>query len=382
MQKLSILHCMRAPLGGLFRHVCDLAEGQTARGHRVGIVCDSRAASPLAEARLEALSKTLAMGVHRIDIPRLPGPGDLLGVMRTGAVAAKTRPDVLHGHGAKGGAYTRLLTRQKGSSGALPIRVYTPHGGSLHYSASSPVGRVFLGLEKFLMRRSELMLFESDYSRRTYEDKVGKADTMVNVVHNGVGEADLEPAIAADHADDILYIGELRMLKGIDVLIRAMAICANKGRKLRATIVGSGPDADRFKELAKETGLADSIAFTGAMPAREAFSLGRIAVVPSRNESLPYIVLELAGAAIPMIATDVGGISEIFGDQSGRLIAPDNAEMLAERLIEMLDDPIGAADEAQILRERVSRQFSVDVMVEAVLQAYQSAGAGAKSAAD
>ena len=55
------------------------------------------------------------------------------------------------------------------------------------------------------------------------------------------------------------------------------------------------------------------------MPVREAFKLGRILVVPSRAESLPYVVLEAAGARVPLISTDVGGIPEIFGPYRDRL---------------------------------------------------------------
>ena len=59
-------------------------------------------------------------------------------------------------------------------SAAAPIRVYTPHGGSLHYSRSSPVGLLYLTLEQVLMRRTELFLFESHYGRDMFTAKVGE----------------------------------------------------------------------------------------------------------------------------------------------------------------------------------------------------------------
>ena len=65
------------------------------------------------------------------------------------------------------------------------------------------------------------------------------------------------------------------------------------------------------------------------MPVREAFKLGRVLVVPSRAESMPYIVLEAAGARVPMIATNVGGIPEIYGPYRDRLGPPDDAADLA-----------------------------------------------------
>ena len=68
------------------------------------------------------------------------------------------------------------------------------------------------------------------------------------------------------------------------------------------------------------------------MPVREAFKLGRMLVVPSRAESMPYVVLEAAGARVPMIATNVGGIPEIFGPFRDRLGPPDDAEDLRARI--------------------------------------------------
>lgn len=372
-QPLSILHCMRAPLGGLFRHVCDLAEGQTARGHRVGIVCDSARAGEHARERLSRLAETLALGVHRIAIPRLPGPGDWIGVRRMQAVADRLRPDVLHGHGAKGGAYARLLHRKTGGRGGLAIRVYTPHGGSLHYAPRSPVGLVYMAMERWLMGRSELLLFESEYSRQVYTAAIGRGRAPMEVVHNGIRRDELELAAPAANAADILFIGELRDLKGVDILIEAIAICREGGLTLTANIVGSGPDAARYKTLADQRSLSDAIRFTGAMPARQAFPLGRIAAVPSRKESLPYIVLELAGAGIPIAASDVGGIGEIFGPQKDRLLPPGEPAALAARLTELVRYPIEAQARARRLRERVADHFSQDRMVEGVLAAYAAA---------
>ena len=124
---LNILHVMRAPVGGLFRHVADLARGQAARGHRVGIVADATTGGDQAEAVLADLSSVLALGVTRVPMSRHIGPRDLAAVAHVSARVAAAAVDVLHGHGAKGGAYARLAHRRGG------IRVYTPHGGSLHY---------------------------------------------------------------------------------------------------------------------------------------------------------------------------------------------------------------------------------------------------------
>jgi glycosyltransferase involved in cell wall biosynthesis len=96
-------------------------------------------------------------------------------------------------------------------------------------------------------------------------------------------------------------------------------------------------------------------------------------LVPSRSESLPYIVLEAAGAGIPLIATAVGGVPEIFGPQADRLVPPENPAALGAAIANALDYPEAMRDTAAILRERVKNAFSVDSMVDRVLLSYQEA---------
>ncbi len=76
-ERLRILHCFRAPVGGLFRHVLDLSGEQAARGHDVGYIIDSTIADALTESRLAKAATHLNLGITRIPMGRRPGPGDL-----------------------------------------------------------------------------------------------------------------------------------------------------------------------------------------------------------------------------------------------------------------------------------------------------------------
>ena len=362
---LKILHVMRAPVGGLFRHVLDLVQGQAARGHRVGIVVAQPAANSPAEAKLAAIAPKLALDLHRIVMRRAVGMSDVSAIPQLRSIVANTTPDVVHGHGAKGGAYARL-------AGASGICVYTPHGGSLHYGAHSLQGRFYAAAERLLARRTDLCLFESEFARATYQDVVGKPDCLVRVVHNGVGPGEFETVAPLAGATDLLSIGELRYLKGIDVIIEATSELGKYGRRPTLTIVGDGPDADSLRALVAERGLTDTIRFAGFTPARDAFAMGRILVVASRAESLPYIVLEAAAAGVPMIATRVGGIPEIFAS-SEALLPPGDAGALASAIMGALDHPATITDAAQRLRERVQTHFSQEAMVDGILAAYAEA---------
>jgi glycosyltransferase involved in cell wall biosynthesis len=115
------------------------------------------------------------------------------------------------------------------------------------------------------------------------------------------------------------------------------------------------------------------IRFHGPLPAREAFRLGRLLVVPSLAESLPYVVLEAAAAGLPLLATRIGGIPEIFGPKTDDLLPPGDASALAKALAQALDNSAAYRARALELRQRVKAAFSADLMVDQVLAAYAEA---------
>ena len=143
-------------------------------------------------------------------------------------------------------------------------------------------------------------------------------------------------------------------------------------RPVSAIVVGAGPDAAAFKAETARLGLNDIVSFRDPMPAREAFRLGRALVVPSRAESLPYIVLEAAAAGLPVLATNVGGIPEIVSGTDTALLPPENVEALAKAMIEVLDHSAAAQAKALRLRQAVGQRFTIATMTDAVLELYAS----------
>jgi glycosyltransferase involved in cell wall biosynthesis len=372
---LKIVHVLRAPLGGLFRHVIDVARGQVERGHRVGLIVDSTTGGANADAVLAELAPRLALGVLRLPITRQLSLRDIASLRVISKHIKPLAPDVLHGHGAKGAALARLTP-----SAPEAIRAYTPHGGSLVYSPGTLKGGFYRTLERILNPRTDLFLFESTYIADLFRTVISKPCGLVRVVRNGIAEAEFEPIAPHPDATDIVCVGELRPVKAIDVLIEAIAIMARSGRKVTATIAGEGPDGPTLRNLAKERGVDNQIRFIGHCPARKAFAMGRMLVMPSRAESLPYVALEAAAAGIPIIATDVGGVHEIFGPHSAQLIPPDDVGALIGAVTAALAAPEDMRRLAEHLRIRVRSEFSLSTMVECNLAAYREAIAARKAA--
>ena len=346
---MRIVHCVRSPIGGIFRHIRDLA------------ICQS-----------EELKPKLALGLARFPMQRQLTVQDLTATVSLYKHIRDLKPDILHGHGAKGGAYVRMIGSVLRLRGQKPARVYCPHGGSLHYDPNRFEGRVYHTLERLLGRLTDGLIFVSDYEAAAYESKVGQPRARSRIVYNGLTAEEFTPVPANEDAADFLYIGMLRDLKGPDLFIEALYnIRLKTGTAPKAHIVGEGPDEERYRNMVTKLGLDGAITFRGALPAREAFKLARNVVVPSRAEAMPYIILETVAAERPLIATRVGGIPEIFGRYANRLVEPGHIGKLTTAMEEALADPAGMAQQAKSLRSCLAETFSVDLMNDRITTLYQ-----------
>ena len=345
----------------------DLARLQAAAGHAVGIVCDSTTGGERGERALADLMPYLELGLIRIPMRRNPHASDWSCLRAVSKRAATVGAEVIHGHGAKGGAYARL------ASAASVIRAYTPHGGSYNYRPGSPIHRLYMAAEAVLARRTDAFLFESEYVAGRHQSFVGGPERVTRIVHNGIAEAEFAPVERVEDPFDLLYVGELREAKGLPYLLEALVRLRAEGRTLRLLMVGSGPDAEILRQTVERMGLADAVAFEPPQAIRSVLARGRILVVPSLAESLPYVVLEAAAAAQPLVATRVGGIPEIFGPAAGDLVPAREPEALAEGIRRVLDDaPDVLSARVHALSASIRQRFSLERMGSEVIAGYAS----------
>lgn len=365
MSPPSIVHLFRTPVGGLFRHVRDLAQEQSRLGYDVGIVCDSSTGGKPAAESLTSLAPSCRLGVHRIHIRRLPGISDFRAAGRIREILAELQPDVVHGHGAKGAAFGRMLARRVGAKS-----IYTPHGGSLHYSSSSLAGFLYLGLERMLRSRTDGVIFESRYSANVFAEKIGRPDCPVRVIHNGVRDDEFIAANNAAPEYDFVYVGEIREIKGIQVFMDAVSL-VSKEASLSVAVVGDGELRATIAERIATESLENTVTLLPPVyPAASIIRKTRCVVVPSLAESLPYVVLETVAAGVPILATNVGGIPEIFGSYSGELLPAGDSGALADALLRRLQEPQSRNDSTASLRDYASHNFKLSDMVKKTLDFY------------
>jgi glycosyltransferase involved in cell wall biosynthesis len=367
-EPLRILQVLRAPVGGLFRHVYDLTEELARRGHLIGVVADSLTSDARTGERLRSLAPSIALGTYYLPMPRAVGWGDLTTPFRIRALADRLRIDVLHGHGSKGGVHARLArlgARER-------VALNTPHGGVLNYRPGSVAGGVFRGIERMIGFITDAYVFESAYAKEAFHRLIGPPPCAEAVIHNGLAPAEFEPVMLDKDAKDFVFIGEFRAAKGIGYLIDAFPqLTAPDGRPATMAMAGGGPEFEQTKARIAQMGLAGRIELLGVRPAREALKRGRCLVVPSLAESLPYVILEGASGGLPVISTNVGGIGEIFGPSSDTLVPPADTEALRGAMQAFLADPQAAVGLAQDRLDYIRPRFSIAHMVDQIEALYR-----------
>ena len=143
------------------------------------------------------------------------------------------------------------------------------------------------------------------------------------------------------------------------------------GKPVTLTLAGDGEELSALKAQVARLGLGEAVRFIGHVKARYGFSKGKVLVVPSRGDSMPYVVIEAAAAGVPMVAANVGGIPEIFGEHDEALFAPNITGAMADAIETALDDLDAARARARSLRERIFLHFSQKAMVEGIMAGYR-----------
>lgn len=198
-------------------------------------------------------------------------------------------------------------------------------------------------------RGAARLLAVSTYVRDTVVAEIGPAPNLV-VVPNGV-DPDEFPLAGADEprdAEQILFVGLIKAIKGVDVLLEAMGIIASRRPAARLVLAGGAfyrrtqVEEDRLRATATDLGLDDRVTFLGRLlPAEVAARMRRSAVLvlPSRDEAFGAVLVEALASGTPVVSTDSGGPREIVTPEVGRLVPREDAPALAEAVLSVMADP-------------------------------------------
>ena len=169
-------------------------------------------------------------------------------------------------------------------------------------------------------------------------------------------------------------IAELHPTKRLNVAIDAIAQLVETYPHLRFVIIHDGDERDRLKQQVSELGLSEHVFFTGLIPeASKVIPAFDVFILPSKSEAFGYVLVEAGLAAVPVVATNVGGIPDIVvNNETGLLVPPDDASALAGAIDTLLRDPTRRAELAQAHHARCLDKFTIDAMMTQTIASYES----------
>ena len=225
-------------------------------------------------------------------------------------------------------------------------------------------------LERFTLSRYTRVVCNSTAVEAAVLTRVPTASGKTDVVPNGIPFMAMQPAPGPSY--DVIAVGNLRDdQKGIDILLHALA--AIKGVFGRAIVVGDGPARAGLEELCLRLGLQGLVEFHGASSqVPRLLARARLFVLPSRYEGMPNALLEAMAVGLPVIATDVGGVTDIVTNGANGVIVPaENPAALAEAIVLLLQDDELAGRLATAAQARVRADFAISDHADRSLAIYE-----------
>ncbi|MBE9636038.1 glycosyltransferase [Salipiger mangrovisoli] len=211
-------------------------------------------------------------------------------------------------------------------------------------------------------RRARFVACISAFCRAQLMCFADRADWQrLHIVHCGITPERYAPA--RHGGQTLLFVGRLAAVKGVPVLLRALADLAPRHPELRLRLIGDGPERIALETLAQELGLGERtefLGYRGQAEVAEAVSHADVFVLPSFAEGVPVVLMEAMAAQVPVVTTRIAGVPELVEDgTSGLLVPPGETGALAEALEALIAAPerrraMGAAG-----RTKVAEEFDV-----------------------
>jgi glycosyltransferase involved in cell wall biosynthesis len=349
----------RGEHGGAQAHVLDLAIGM--RG-RFEVEVATGEEGFLADAcRQHGIPLHLVPHLRREIEPLkdLRGLKELAGLMR------RIEPDLVHAHTFKAGFLGRFAAKYS----QIPC-VYTVHMWPFGEAVPLSWRLVAPLCERLAARWCQRIITVSELGARSAaQHRIGEASQVVPIL-NGISEHPARARLNHDRTLICTMVARFTEFKDHGVLLRAFAKVPGAAR---LKLVGAGVTQAAMKKLAEELGIRERVEFKGARgDVPEILAQTDVFVLASKIETLPISILEAMRAGLPVIASDVGGISEeVVDGETGLLVPAGSVEELSNALKRLLADRELRLAMGSAGRRRFERVFQADRMIERTQELYE-----------
>ncbi|NNJ11298.1 glycosyltransferase family 4 protein [Chloroflexales bacterium ZM16-3] len=372
-------------VGGMGRHVAELAPALAEAGVRVSVVTPQLRGGPIVE--------HLAPGLSVYRVPLTPSPGvDYphyvaqcsldLGRAAMGIAASIGQFDLIHAHDwltAEAGGRLKHLWRIP-----LVATVHATERGRGRGHLGSRAAQQINDQEWLLTYEAWRVIVCSRFMYGQVIDYFQTPADKVDVVSNGVALAPspfvgpedrlaFRRRFAADDERLVFHVGRIVYEKGLHVLLEAWPQIAQAGARL--LIAGTGGYLDELQGQAEAAGLNGRVRFAGFLSDEERDKIYRVAdvaVFPSLYEPFGIVALEASAAGCPLVVSDAGGLAEVVRHGETGLIAPAwNVDALAAAVLECLRSPERAATRADAALAEMRRHYTWDRISESTITIYK-----------
>jgi glycosyltransferase involved in cell wall biosynthesis len=364
VKKISVLHLVEdLKIGGIEKVIFDLATNLNRNLYTVDVWCIARGG--------EIAEKLVRAGV-RVRILGIPSYYNLFNIIRIARFIRMHKPDILHGHTY----FSNTICRISGRLACVPVIIAHVHNTYCNYSYRN------LLVERILSFFTNKIICCSN-AVRNFVLKCEKISSQKAVViHNGIDQKKFHKEFEISNLREHLKISSNTM-----VIITVASLTEKKGHRfflealkkiklgyadIKWLIVGDGPIRKKLEELTQEFNLKDTVIFTGLRnDVSELLNNSDIFVLPSLKEGLPLAVIEAMSTGLPVVATSVGGVTEIIEDEkTGLLIPPGNPDAISSAVMILLKDIKKREYIGRHGRKSVIENFASDKMVAKVEQLY------------
>lgn len=279
-------------------------------------------------------------------------------------VMRELRPDIVHVHSTFAGVAVRMMRPLFFST---PI-VYCPHGWAMDMEQSGVRKAIVTRIERLLSLFCDKIIAISEYERRCGIN-AGIADSKIVTIHNAIAAEPpaFDPVVWQGERLKVLFIGRFDRQKGIDVLLEALAPVQDQfSVRLIGGAVGDEEDVDFDKyPFAQRTGWLDAPEISAYLHECD------VVAVPSRWEGFGLVAIEAMRMGKPVIASDIGGLSEIVvHGKTGFLVPPGDAEALRDAFCSLENGELEQMGRAG--RERFDKNFQRAEMINNITSLYKT----------
>lgn len=341
----------RFSLRGSCAYTLRLAETLPEEHFRVAVACpDAQMIEP--ESRKQ-------LGIWEFPYLQTPVWGRVVLSMMARTLA-KDPPDLIH-----------VQVRNAASQGAwLARQLQRPYVLTVHDYLQS---RQRLVIDRRWCRR---VVAVSESVKADLLNQTGLPEQLVQVIHSGVDCddcGDATPVLEPDRVPVVGTAGPLEAVKGFPFFLGAAARVLASGRDVEFVIAGAGPEEENLRRVARELGIVDHVTFVpNILDFSDALEAMDIFCLPSLQQGIGTIMLEAMALGRPVIATRVGGVYRVIRDnETGLLVPPSDSARLAERILELLDDPLRARNIGCAAKAEVRTEFGVDRMAADIAALYR-----------